>query len=230
MTQKNVDKIKDKISKLLAKANGTENAAESAAFMAKVEELLTAHQLSMGDVIKNDPMERTVLFVAPVAYRPWHYLIPQIVGEYYGCKVIAVKERNRTLMVAVGRESTRVTAEMMLPFIVGQLREQAAEYRKKTLYSAKKSMHDVCDAFCHRLMQLIEMRQETAKAHGNTDRALVLMDEADAAMAEFFPDAKNKQGRQLDLTDLGRELADKVKIEQQVGGTGGEKLLLAAAS
>jgi hypothetical protein len=227
MTQKNVDKIKDKISKLLAKAHGTDNSAEASSFMAKVEELLTAHQLSIGDVVKNDPLERTVLFIAPINPRPWHQEIPQIVAEYYGCKLIAVHQRQATLMVAVGRESTRVTAELMIGFIVEQLREAAKEYRKATNYSMRKSMQDVCDNFVHRLQELIAARNTVAEAHGNTARALVLLDEADAAMKELFPEMTTKAGKQLEINPLARELADKVKIERQVENGNGSTLALA---
>lgn len=223
MTQKNVDKIKDKIVKLLAKANGTSSPEEASAFMAGVQNLLTKHQLEMGDVIKNDPMERTILFVAPKNFRPWHQAIPAIVGKYYGCKVIAVMRKDSTLMTAVGRESTRVVAEVMLPFIVDQLRKAAADYRKATMYSTRKSMDDICDAFEIRLTRLMRERDKVAAdnaatgEHASDGRALMLLDEAEAAMAEMFPDMQLGKARTLTATGAAMDAAGKVSLDMQVG-------------
>lgn len=219
MSKKNVDKIKDKISKLLAKANGSNNAAESASFMAKVEEMLAAHQLEIGDLVKADPMERTIVWTAPKTMRQWHWMIPSVVCRYYGCKMIRVMGGPVIHMVAVGRESTRVTAELMMPFIVDQLRAQAAEYRKVTLYTMKKSMDDICDQFTIRLNELIAAREATEKNHGRQDRALMLIDEASAAMAEMFPNMKTVTGKDLFHNELAREHADKVNLNDQVKGT-----------
>lgn len=220
MTQKNVDKIKDKIMKLLAKANGTANPEEAAAFMAGVQNLLTKHQLDMGDVVQKDPMERTILFVAPVAYRPWHLAIPNIIARYYGCVTVSVMRPNATMVVAVGRESTRVVAEMMTPFVVEQLRKAAAAYRKETFFSTRKSMDDVCEAFEIRLLKLIAER-DAQKAgegdHASDGRALVLIDEATAAMEEMFPDLKDGKARTLKHNPLAAAHADKVSLDMQVG-------------
>jgi len=230
MSKKNVDKIKDKISKLLAKANGTENKAEAAAFMAKVEELLEQHQLEIGDVVKTDPLERTIVFVAPITPRDWQRMVPNIVCQYFGCKMFTQRQRQATLCVAVGRESTRVTTELMLPFILEQLREQAAEYRKKTLFSSRKAMDDVCAAFVIRVNQLIHARRTVAEAHGSKERALVLIDEADAWMNEHMADLKKGKAVNLETNALAAEYADRVKLDRNLGGnTAGGQLLLGAA-
>lgn len=218
MTKKNVDKIKEQISKLLAKANGTDNKEEASVFMAKVEEMLTKHQLEIGDVIKNDPMERTVVFIAPIAAREWHKNVPDIMCRYYGCEMIMIGQRGATLMTAIGRESTRVTAELMIPFVINQLRDAAKQYRADTGYSMRRSMDDVSAAFWLRVRKLIDARETVEKAHGKDDRALVLINEAKAWMEAMFPDLKIEKSKPLKITDLAVAAADKVSLDLQVGG------------
>lgn len=230
MTQKNVDKIRDKIAKLLAKANGTDNRAEASSFMAKVEELLTAHQLEIGDIAKKDQIERTVIFMAPKTLKEWHKNIPNIVARYYGCQMIMVRKGDVVYMTAIGRESTRVTADMMMPFILDQLRAEAAEYQKKTLFSRKRCMQDICDAFYLRLQDLIRAREKVEASHGRTDRALTLLDESEVWLNEMFPDIKETKGKPLNITDLAVEHAKNINLDKQVGGGTGDKPLLLAAS
>lgn len=218
MSKKNVDKIKDQISKLLAKANGTDNNAEAAAFMAKVEDLLEKHQLEMGDIVKTDAIDRTVIFVAPKTPRPWQTHVPFAIARYFGCQMFTVPQRQATLCVAVGRESTRVTTELMMGFILEQLREQAAAYRKETFFSSRKSMDDVCAAFIFRINTLIHARHTVAEAHGSKERALVLIDEADAWLKANEANLQKGKAVKLETTMEAKEFADRVKLDRHIGG------------
>jgi hypothetical protein len=228
MTQKNIDKIKNQIAALLAKAEGTDNQHEAESFAAKAAEMLEKHQLSLGDVVKNDPLERSVICMLPKTRKVWHTLLPNIVGRYYGCKVVCMQEQSADVYVAVGRESARVVAVLMYPFIRDELRAAAQTLRKETLFSAGKCMQMVVENFVIRIQDLMAAAEKVAAASGNGNsshsRALVQIDEADAWMKANIDGLKF--GKEIKLTPdaRARELADGVKLGGQIddpkaGGT-----------
>jgi hypothetical protein len=225
MSKQNVEKLKKKIAALLAKAGGTDNEHEAASFAAKAQQMLEEHQLEIGDVVKTDAIDQSVVFVAPFTNRKWHDLIPPIMAEYYGCKVFRQKQPGMTAYLAVGRESSRITLALMLPFVVDQLRHQAAEYRKRTYFSMKKSMEDVCDAFYFRIRRLIDAQEQLATATGGHSRALVHVDEAQAWMNENKTGLTSKNIK-VGETELAKEFADKINLARHLEGEKDDKLAL----
>lgn len=222
----NIEKIKAKIAALLAKAGGTDNAHEAETFAAKAQQMLEEYQLEIGDLVKSDPIERTVIMVGPKTQRQWHKLLPTIVCRYYGCKCIAWHEQNIIAYTAVGRESARVTAALMFPFLVDQLRAKALEYQKITLFGRKKAMNDIVDAFTHRLQELIAASEKVAGAAGGHSRALVQVDEADAWMKANIEGLK-EGGKPIELNginDHSARLAGEISLARQMDG--GEETMM----
>ena len=155
MSQKNVEKLKKKIAALLAKAAGTDNEHEAASFAAKAQELLAEHQLEIGDVVKTDPLDQSVICIMPKTAKNWHWQLPMYLAKFFGCEMYRHLQAGQTAMVAVGRESARVTTVMMFPFILKEVRAAAAELRKRKSYSTAKCMQMVVDNFCLRVADLL---------------------------------------------------------------------------
>lgn len=216
MSKANVEKLKTKIAALLAKAGGSDNQHEAEAFAAKAQQLLDEHQLSIGDVIKTDPIERTVIAVGPKTAKPWHARLPQIVAKYYGCDLVSWHENGVIAYTAVGRESARITAAMMYPFIAEQVRAKALEYQKVTFFSRKRCMNDMTDAFYKRLLLLIRAQETTAAATGGHSRALVHVDEAKAWMNANMENLKQGKPFTVADNDITRELAAEISLAKQV--------------
>jgi hypothetical protein len=227
MSKVNVEKLKRKIAALLAKAGGTDNQIEAEAFAAKAQALLTEHQLEIGDVVKTDPIERTVIFVGPKTKKDWHGLLPNAIAKYYGCKCVAFHEQGIIAYTAVGRESGRVMAAEMFPFLLEQVRLKALEYQKVTLFSRKRCMNDIVHAFVLRLQTLIKAQETTAAATGGHSRALVLVDEAEAWMKEHINDLTPGKRTTLQVNGLSEKLAGEISLAGQItDGDDGKPLAL----
>ncbi len=227
MSKANIEKLKKKIAALLAKAGGTDNAMEAEAFAAKAQQLLTEHQLEIGDVIKTDPIERSVIFVGPKTQKEWHKLLPNVIARFYGCKCVMFHERGVVAYTAVGRESGRIMAVEMFPFLLAQVREKALEYQKHTLFSRKRCMNDIVHAFTARLEDLIRAQETTAAATGGHGRALVLVDEAEAWMKANVEGLKAGKPMELTVNGLSEKLAGEISLAGQItDGEDGKPLAL----
>lgn len=88
MTDK--DKILDRISKLLAKANGTENEAEATAFMEKAMAMLAEHGLSLLDIPEKDRQDGFISknFVPRYSNEEWRQRLAMCAAKVYMVKII----------------------------------------------------------------------------------------------------------------------------------------------
>lgn len=122
-----MDSIRKKIAALLAKARGTDNMAEAAAFAAKAQELLAKHNLTESDVDPQAP-GRTPHRKAP----SWRGAVSMAAAHLFD--VIVYRERDGTVVFA-GGEGNRVTATLMHDYFVQSIqrakRKYVAEVRAK---------------------------------------------------------------------------------------------------
>lgn len=116
-----VQKLKVKIAALLRKADRTDNEHEAEAFGAKARALIQEHRLTMQEVLgSTDPMGRSQIF-CPYQDRAYVELASGA-ARYLGCSCLFgmgwdyTRHRRARYVVFVGRESARVTAELMTPF------------------------------------------------------------------------------------------------------------------
>lgn len=116
-----IAKLKKKILALLAKADSTQHEAERSSFTMKARELLEEHQLTEYDLRRaDDEFGESVLF-APYDDRAYIFLAANA-GRYLGCDLLwnqqwdPSKSRMRNVVKFRGRESCRVTSEIMIQF------------------------------------------------------------------------------------------------------------------
>lgn len=222
MTTK-IEKFKKQIASLLAKAAGTDNQHEALAFTAKAQELMEKYQIDHGDVVARDEISTTTIWHGPKTFKKWHLDVPATIATYYGCKPIRILDSRFTRMIGVGRESARVTTEVMVPFLIGELREAAQKMSTETNFSLGRCMQLICDSFVIRLYTLInaaekaarEAAGEHAKQDGNS-RALVQVNEADAWYAEHHGSLIPGKPVTFEHNDRARELADAISLNKQV--------------
>lgn len=226
--------IKDKIAALLAKANGTDNEHEAAAFMNKAMELLAKYQLESWEVRDTqDPMGATVAWATNKNPVTWKKYLINAVANYYGAKAIMVNTAAGVRFDFVGRESARITAAEMYPFIIGQVKAWGAKLAETDAsMNAKQHTRRVCHNLSIRITGLIaeRMAEQTESKSVTAKHALVAVDELEAFLASLGT-VKSKGGKIGAGTNKHREAANSVKLEKQVqGGAAAGTAQLAKAS
>lgn len=222
------ESIKSKIAALLAKAEGTDNEFEAATFMAKVNELLEKHQIEMHEIRAaqgdQDPMGKGVGETNLYASMGWARDLAGSLAHYYGCRFVFWRRGNHFRYEIVGRESARMTFELMLPYVISQVRQRAkriaAEYGKTTAVAEREVGH----ALWVRIGRMIS----AAEAHRTelTGKGLIPVSDLDAAMADFFGDSlKKAKARSVRFGNAAAAEAEKVSLHVQATGRGPTKLL-----
>jgi hypothetical protein len=225
------DSIKSKIAALLAKAESTENEFEADAFMAKVNELLEKHQIEMHEVrqardIDTDPMGHQDGETNLYASIKWARDLAGGLARYYGCKFIYWRRNNHFAYEIIGRESARTTFELMLPFIISQVRIQARRcYGINTMGKTLAIWErEVGQALWLRVLKLAttnDIRRADLES-----KALVPVNMAEVYFNNRHPDCKTDRNIQLKFGQTARDAADKVSLHHQA--TGRHTKLLAA--
>lgn len=214
------ESIKTKIAALLAKAEGTNNQFEADAFMAKVNELLEKHQIEMHEVRQatdeRDPMGKERGETNIYASMSWATDVAGALARYYGCEMVYWRRGNHTIYEVVGRESARQTFEMMLPFVLSQVKQQGTKLARVMDRTASVCTREVGQALTIRIYKMIPKAEEhRAELVAN---ALVPVTDIKAAMEEFYPQVKTAKNKQFDYGAAARDAAERVSIIVQATG------------
>ena len=223
-------KIAAKIAALLAKAEGTDNPFEADSFMAKVNELLEEHQIEMFEIRAmagkdNDPIGKEKGGTNLYASIKWARDVAGALARYYGCRMIHWKRGNHFVYEISGRESARTTFELMLPFVISQVKVQARRLNERHVGYQSLSVweREVGQALFSRIWDLIPAA-ENHRAELSS-KALVPVDDLQAFMDEQYPNLKKAKALKLSYTHQAKEAAEKVSLHHQATGRGKTKLL-----
>jgi hypothetical protein len=227
--------IAAKIKKLIAFADSTAHPEEAETFMAKAHELLLAHGISllglgrMGD----DPVGQSQSFGHNTASDQWRGEVAHALSTYYGCKTLfsAVDKYNKSWFV-FGRESARITFELMWPYIDRRVMELARREHKAGNYTdVRMARRKIGNALARRIWVLINERraQEAAATeagitpvHAGTGvNALVPVDIITAAMDDAFAERKTSKAAQLKTDGNARNVANEVSLNLQTTAKAG---------
>jgi hypothetical protein len=234
-------KVLDKVSKLLAKAQGTNNEHEAAAFLAKVHDMLEQYNITMLDLGMADDDPVGVDRDATHCWRNTGWMKPlgSMLARYYGCQQVNQWQGNKILLSWVGRESARKTVAVMLPFVVQQVRQQAKALREQHITTRMERLpgvpreevsrsfkglssyeRAVANALVFRIQTLLEEHEQTQQP----GKGLVPVDAIQAAMQDAFPDMTQGRATSLSTTKAARQAAGRVSLHRQTGGSG-QKLI-----
>lgn len=219
----NYEKIKTRIAALLAKAKGTDNEHEAAAFIAKAEEMLEAYQIDLSELgDESDKVRHHAGLDADGKWvASWHRHVYRQLGQYYGCQSIKVSTAKGYRQELVGRESAIVTTDLMFVFIKGECNRLGRELAKAGgAPNDANGARLVGNALASRIAGLIRDREErdTAAPLTSTARnALVVKDQVVALYEELFPEIKMLKGTRNKSTASARELADGIGLHRQAG-------------
>lgn len=215
-----LERYKRKIAQLLAMANdssATEHERDS--FMAKAQELMQKYQLEMKDITgAEDLMSRQKGEQGIYTANMWAKYLVHNVAKLYGCRALfGSKIRNLVPYELYGRESARVTTEMMLPFIVKQIRQQARILVKEQGFTQSIAEREVAFAVVTRIRKMLEEE--------NRDRETALT-EADAFMRGVTIVVPGKGKVKSGYSGAAAEAAGNVSLHRQTGGPSGKPLMI----
>jgi hypothetical protein len=215
------DSIKTKIAALLAKAESTKNEFEAAAFMAKVNELLEKHQVELYEVRNaagkdNDPMGEEQGTANIYASMSWANDLAGVLARYYGCRTVYWRRGNHTVYRVIGRQSARTTFELMLPFIITQVKLQARQLHQDRPATLSRWTKNVANALIVRIWKLIpKVEEHRASLEKN---ALVPVNPVDAFQEQLYPSVKTAKKRDLSHTQSAADAAEKISLRHQATG------------
>lgn len=224
--------IADKIRKIIAKADSTSNPEEAHTFMAKAQALLEAHGLSLLDIGRldsDDPIgvDKNCAEV-PGAYSSANTVANQL-SIYYGCQLVQGAKRNGdnkkvTTFSVAGRESARITFQLMFPYVWRQVMALAREGFNSGGYSNRmQALNYVANALSLRLHRLNAEAEATRAAQpvGSGLNQLVPVNLVLQALEEAFPTMKEGRARTAKTNAKSRELASKVSFNRQASAPAG---------
>ena len=170
--------IIDLISKLLAKAEGTDNEAEADTVMSSVHKMLEQHNISLHELgDQDDPIVHAddIFVNRSLSYAT--NLIPAL-GYYYGCQVVIDRGTKKNRFLVFGRQSASMTLHLMTPFVLSQIRQQARKLHKEgKSQTYGKALTAVANALTVRLRKLIlEMQKRDNERVASGGKALVPVD------------------------------------------------------
>lgn len=207
MTTDNLSKIKTRISQLLAMADSTNHPEEAAAFAAKARQLMDEHNLSLGEAVADqNPLGETHDQV-PYAQKEY-YILASNAARYFGCEALFLGRGEKSFRI-FGRESARITTQLMIPYWVKECRRLGNKLSKDTGMPRREAIHSVMDAFSRRLGELT--RKDPPKAvHSSLP---VPIDEARAMMPDHY-DNNTRLRNHAEAAALAKDIS----VSQQMAG------------
>lgn len=219
--------ILSRISKLMAKAKGTNNENEAAIFAAKAAEMLAKHNLDEAMLREHDAsLEQGPVGGHPYAGRipdRWRELILMGCAKVYFCKLILSKAGGKKVYTLYGREHNAVVAKLMAEYLITTVKRMAREHS-----AAKAEQGDfrrgAGEQLYHRLLELYKAQNTPAPSSstGNTLPALY-NDEAnavDAYVNSIFSNLGSVKSRPMKMgasAMVGRSAANGISLNTQVG-------------
>lgn len=130
-----MDKLLEKIRKLQAKALGTDNEAEAAAFAAKVQNLLAQHNLDLSDIEQMEEVFGEEDF-GEKYIDPWRRRLAAAVARYYMCEFcndMIWSDKKKKLVKSftiMGKKHNRVVAISMYHYLTTTTVRLASQYAR----------------------------------------------------------------------------------------------------
>ncbi len=227
MTDQSKDKITKIIKALLAKAAGTDIEAEAAIFAAKAHEMMERYQIEVSDVLRDDPVDRSKPYAATTSSPSYKKFLWRSLARYYGCKTMLQWTSPTEYEVhIIGRESSRVTAELMYPFIMKQVREAGRKIAEENEQKPEAAIRDVANALVLRLDRLTaEQKQaDPTPVTQSGKNALVAVNAVNAFIKQLYPNAKPGSNRGIGTSGDARGAAEGISLHRQTTGGGTKRL------
>lgn len=231
--------IMRKIAALMAKANGTENEHEAAAFAAKAHAMLAEHNLSLTDVLKygaakaGDAVGKTPHSNKYVG--GWRSSLMNSVAAYYFCKLVISHEydaatgKNRKCFLLIGKTHNVAVAVSMFDYLEKTTVRLGREWMRSDAGSRSEQLNFEKGCGLRIAARLDRLRYEAAElakaAPQGPSGGLPALYNQEAAAIQAFVEANMQLGKahasKMRLQGrgaiAGRAAGDGVGLHTQVG-------------
>lgn len=214
----------EKIKALLAKAASTEFEAEAQIFGDKARQLMEQHQIEITDLEHDDPVGINKPYRASPSAPSYKKFLWSALAKYYGCKVVMSWHKADEYTVnIVGRESSRITTELMYPFVMEQVRKAA-----KKIYEDKKHLgeltvercvRNVANALVMRISAEIAEREPPKPTTQGGKNALVTLDAVQALIEKTYNNLSKGSGRGIGTDGAAKAAAAGISLARQAGSS-----------
>lgn len=239
MTNKNESPLIKKIRALMAKANDKSvTEAEAALFAAKVQELLNANGLSMGDVAGEEKRDENVEGVFHTDKKwgsPARKVLLRAVCRFYNCDAIG-QIGNKHNWTIVGKPTAVLVALDMFGYLVSTVVRLSNQYVRENPGANKIDWRRGCmTRLAERLdtMRREEMsKRQEWRSPGNPGNLPALMVNERQQVELYMKNKMNiKPVKSRGITQgndaaRGRAAADGISLHRQVGGGSGGRLMI----
>lgn len=204
-----MEKFRRIISQLIAKAQSTDSEAEAETFMSKALELMEKYQIESYELHQEDPIGFTQGVAGEAGQGEYKAAVQTALAHYYGAKPVKQFTTHKRFFVALfGPESSRLTTELMLPFVWKQVCEQGRKWAEAHYYSPLKGVREVAKALCLRIY-----KETATRKHSTQDKTAFALTVIDAT--QTFIDAHYGKGNTKSMikrkTDVWSSAADAAK-------------------
>lgn len=223
--------IANKIAKIIAKADSTTNPEEADTFMAKAHAMMEAHGLSLldlGRLDSEDPIGTSRDCASVSASYGCARAVATQLASYYGCELVytAYKQENKFKFHVCGRESARITFQLMFPYVWRQVADLARKDFKAGNHKTRMSaLNAVANALTLRIARLVAEQKDRRKEDlaGKGLNALVPVDLIEQELRNAFPRARVGRASKMRTNESARKAADKVSFNRQTNAAPGTK-------
>ena len=218
-----MSKVIERIRKVIAKAEGTDNPDEAEMLMAKAHALLTEYNIDLVELetqYSDDPVDVNRDAVSHLKNDSWVGPLFTALSRYYGAVPIGERRtKNKTYYHLAGRESARVTVSLMFPFVKSQVRKFAKELVKEQpdeFRNERIAARRVANALTFRIRRLVVESKKKDKIRVESGKnALVPVDTINQVIKEKLGGTYTSRRATLLSSQSAKEKADKVSLYQQ---------------
>lgn len=232
-TEINIDKIIERVQKLLALAGNNSNENEAAAAIEKAHAILADHNLSMATVEEHAPKgeddDRGALASDTNFSEIYFRQIWNAVGDLNYCKMFSTRpnpRKRKTVMTLVGRKVNTIIAAQLATYLCQtmiRLSNEAAKASLRTDFAFKNAFLAGCAVrLCQRIRDM--KKKDAATGSGN---ALVLWSGREMELNTDFIakslglNLVSRKSRQRPVDSqgyhAGHSAADRISFNQQLG-------------
>ena len=238
VTQSEISSVMEKIKKLLSLATSP-NEFEAARANDKVQELLLAYNMSMGDIKESDAaVTEEVLFETSRSVK-WKESLVAAVASFYDCMSMSSRSSNGLATSIMGSPGNVTVTIAMIEYFTAAIDRVAKEDKSKGVSITLTYRYGIV----MRISQKLRERKAAIKSAGFTSEAgtvsaLAVQSQSDAAAKDIqrfirkqYPQARTatikSNGNRGSLRD-GFNAGDRVGIDSQMNSGRGQRQLAGA--